>query len=124
MFLTLILVLPFVISLSLSILVLSLSILVDSYNDISAKTAKRPPKPPPPSKNLSERSNTKMATRQLPCDEDCFHCKFKDCVVDGILPNIKNQSKSQKNITKEQTKNCKKIKTKTKKKRKNSEVKK
>ena len=99
-FLTLILVLPFVISLSLSILVLSLSILVDSYNDISAKTAKRPPKPPPPSKNLSERSNTKMATRQLPCDEDCFHCKFKDCIVDGILPNIKNQSKSQKRKTK------------------------
>lgn len=24
-------------------------------------------------------------SQTLPCDRDCFHCKFPDCIVDGVL---------------------------------------
>ena len=34
--------------------------------------------------------------RNLPCNQDCFHCPFKDCIVDGIISNTKNQPKAQK----------------------------
>ena len=52
---------------------------------------------------------------KLPCNQDCFNCKFPDCIVDGTLSNAKTREKTQR---KYYEKNKQKILEKTKQRRK------